>query len=43
MKKIMAVLTCVVLGLGLVGCGNAKDKGINSNLDKPKSAQEKGK
>jgi hypothetical protein len=36
MKRFLAFLIAAVLLAGLgVGCGDSKDKGINSNRDKP--------
>jgi hypothetical protein len=36
-KRLLALLLGVVLALGCLGCGSDKEKGINSNRDRPKA------
>ena len=38
MKRFAFLLVCMGLAAGGFGCGGEKDKGINSNRDKPKAA-----
>jgi hypothetical protein len=38
MKSMLAFMLAVVLPLALLGCGvNEKDKGVNSNKDRPRA------
>ncbi len=37
-KSILMVLTAVLLASLLTGCGGEKEKGVNSNKDRPKAA-----
>jgi hypothetical protein len=43
MKRLLACFLAVALPLALLGCGGSdKDKGINSNKDKPRADKNSG-
>jgi hypothetical protein len=39
-KVITLLLAAVLLGGGVVGCNSDRDKGVNKNKDKPRSADQ---
>jgi hypothetical protein len=38
MKRWLYILLSVVLAVGLCGCGNEKERGMNKDKDKPRAA-----
>jgi hypothetical protein len=42
MRKVLLCLLAALLFAPALGCGGDKDKGINSNKDKPRAADKAG-
>jgi hypothetical protein len=41
--KVSFVFACIVLGVLSLGCGSDRDKGVNKDLDRPRSTEKTGK